>query len=146
MDMNIVKNKPEGSGGGRKASNFETFEVIRCYKSRTVNRPHDLIIEAPLVIRIDGRTYATVMRTPGEETFHVAGFCLSEGIIDDLNDLESMDLCNDMDTDVVEVRLAPEKLEKTGKIPENKNLLSLSSCGICRRELPEDTPGFLKKL
>ncbi len=47
----------------------------------------DLIREEPLSIRVQGRPYAVVMRTPGDEQAHVAGFCLGEGIVDSPDDI-----------------------------------------------------------
>ena len=42
----------------------------------------ELLGEEPLSIRVEGKPYSVIMRTPGEEIAHVAGFCLGEGIID----------------------------------------------------------------
>jgi len=121
------------------AGRTESYEIIRCYRGGGRSEGlHDLIGEEPLLIRIDGRPYATIMRTPGEETFHAAGFCLSEGIVDDLNDLASVGFCKDMDANVVEIRLAPERHKKAEDILEKKNLISLSSCGICGREVIDE--------
>jgi len=136
-------NEKDMSAKTGMAGNVESFEVIRCYRGRTNNFSHDLVGEEPLVIRIDGESYATIMRTPGEEAFHAAGFCLSEGIVNDLNDFASIGFCKDMDANVVEIRLTPESHKRAEKILEKKNLISLSSCGICGRELIEERLGFL---
>ena len=50
--------------------------------ARRVNEKRDVIMEEPLSIRVQGNPYAVVMRTPGNEIAHVAGFCLAEGIVD----------------------------------------------------------------
>lgn len=128
------------------AGSTETFEVTRCYDGKSVKGPHDLIGEEPLLIRIDGQPYATIMRTPGEETFHAAGFCLAEGIVDDMNDFTTMGFCKDMDANVVEIRLNPERHKKVEDILEKKNLISLSSCGICGREMIKERLGLLSTL
>lgn len=122
---------------------IEPFDVIRCYKGECGRYVHDLIGEEPLAIRIDGQPYATIMRTPGEETFHSAGFCLAEGIVDDLNDFSTIGYCKDMDANVIEIRLTPERHKRVEKILEKKNLMSVSSCGICGREMIEEALGFL---
>ena len=44
------------------------------------SKKRDLIEEEPLSIRIQGKPYSVVMRTPGDELAHVAGFCLGEGL------------------------------------------------------------------
>ena len=48
-----------------------------------------IIGEEPLSIRIQGSPYSVVMRTPGDETPHAAGFCLGEGIVDRPDDFTS---------------------------------------------------------
>jgi FdhD protein len=42
----------------------------------------DLLAEEPLSILIQDKPYSVVMRTPGDEIPHAAGFCLTEGIVD----------------------------------------------------------------
>ncbi len=120
------------------AESTESFDVMSCHEGDCLKCPYEVIGEEPLVIRIDGQAYATVMRTPGEETFHAAGFCLSEGIVDDLNDFAAVGFCRDMDANVVEIRLTPECHRRAEKILEKKNLISMTSCGICGRELIEE--------
>lgn len=44
-------------------------------------------IEEPLEIRINGRSVAVLMRTPGMEKELAAGFCLGEGLVADLWDI-----------------------------------------------------------
>ena len=44
-------------------------------------KDQELILEEPLSMRIDGNPYAVVMRTPGDEIYHAAGFFLSEGLV-----------------------------------------------------------------
>jgi FdhD protein len=124
----------------------EPFEVIRCYKGDCRSYGHDLIGEEPLAIRIDGQPYATIMRTPGDETFHAAGFCLAEGIVDELNDFSTIGYCKDMDANVIEIRLTSERHKRAEKILGKKNLISLSSCGICGREMIEEALGFLSSI
>jgi FdhD protein len=43
-----------------------------------------VVIEEPLEIRIDGRSVAVLMRTPGMEKELAVGFCLGEGLVSDL--------------------------------------------------------------
>ncbi|MDL2275007.1 formate dehydrogenase accessory sulfurtransferase FdhD [Desulfosarcina sp. OttesenSCG-928-G10] len=46
-----------------------------------------LIGEAPLFIRIQEVPLATILRTPGSEKAHAAGFCLGEGLVDAPGDI-----------------------------------------------------------
>ena len=104
--------------------------------SQTVQ--HDLIGEEPLSIRIQGKPYSVVMRTPGDELAHVAGFCLGEGIIDRHEDYTSLAFCDGGDTNVVTVTLTPARREKILPTLERRSYISQTSCGLCGKELVKD--------
>ncbi len=97
-----------------------------------------LICEEPLSIRLQGKPYSVVMRTPGEEIAHVAGFCLAEGIVDHPDDFGSIAFCDGGDTNVVTVTLAAERRQKVPELLERRGYISQTSCGICGKELVED--------
>ena len=90
------------------------------------------------MIRVDGKPYSVVMRTPGEEIPHAAGFCLGEGIVDSFHDFATIGFCEDLDPNVVEVRLKPERREKVLDILDRRGFVSQTSCGICGKELVKD--------
>jgi len=79
-----------------------------------------------------------VMRTPGEEEYHAAGFCLGEGIVDAPHDFASIGHCRDLDANVVEVRLTPERRDQVRDLLDRRGFVSQTSCGICGKELLED--------
>ncbi|MES0350107.1 MAG: formate dehydrogenase accessory sulfurtransferase FdhD, partial [Desulfobacteria bacterium] len=56
--------------------------VLHCEGVICQTYEQELIGEEPLLIRVEGQPYSVVMRTPGEEIFHAAGFCLGEGLVD----------------------------------------------------------------
>ncbi len=97
-----------------------------------------LIGEEPLSIRIQGNPYSVVMRTPGDETPHVAGFCLGEGIVDKQDDFVSIAFCDGADTNVVAVTLKPSRREKIPQILERRGFISQTSCGLCGKEIVEE--------
>lgn len=98
----------------------------------------ELIKEEPLAINIQGKTHATVMRTPGDERAHAAGFCLAEGIVDHPEDIRDIALCDGADSNVAAVMLTPQRLERVTSILEGKTYVSQTSCGICGREIIDD--------
>ncbi len=104
--------------------NTASHKVIRFDKGGTRTGTHELIGEEPLLIRIDGKPYSVVMRTPGEELFHAAGFCLGEGIADSPDDFLTLGHCADLDPNVVEIRLKPERREKIHDLLESSEALS----------------------
>lgn len=99
---------------------------------------HELIGEEPLLIRIDEKPYSVVMRTPGEEIFHAAGFCLGEGIADSPDDFLTIGYCKDLDPNVIDIRLKPERREKIRDLLERRGFVSQTSCGICGKEMVKD--------
>lgn len=105
--------------------------VVRWEEAKTSRRQVDLLAEEPLSIRIQGNPYSVVMRTPGEEIAHVAGFCLGEGIIDSLQDYTSIAFCEGEATNVVTVTLTPARREMIAAILDRRNYISQSSCGLC---------------
>ena len=97
-----------------------------------------LIVEEPLSIRIEGQPYAVVMRTPGDEIAHIAGFCLSEGLIDTPKHLGTIGFCSEAGTNVATVTLTGEQKKRVAALLDRKGFVSQTSCGICGKELVED--------
>ena len=92
-----------------------------------------LAAEEPLEIRVEGKSVAVVMRTPGHDQELVAGFLCTEGMISSSKDLFEISACPSTDKagqgNVYEALLRnpdPELLEKL-----TRHVFSASSCGIC---------------
>ncbi len=102
------------------------------------SQQHSLIIEEPLSIRIEGNPYAVVMRTPGDEIAHVAGFCLAEGLIDSLKDIGTIGFCTEDSTNVATVTLTDDRKKQVVDLLDRKGFVSQSSCGICGKEVVDD--------
>ncbi len=120
------------------------IEAVEDGKSKEVE--FGLIREEPLAIRIQGRPYAVVMRTPGEEMAHVAGFCLSEGIVDRVEDIQTVASCEGETTNVVTLTVTQEREKTIGHILDRRGFVSQTSCGICGKELIEDLSQIVPRL
>ncbi len=97
-----------------------------------------LAVEEPLEIEVEGRPYAVLMRTPGDEVALAAGFSLAEGLIDSVQDLGSIGHCKEMTRARVSVRLTETRRERVADLLQRRGFLSRSSCGICGKEIIED--------
>jgi FdhD protein len=97
-----------------------------------------VIGEEPLAIRVQGKPYAVIMRTPGMEIEHVTGFCLAEGLIDHRDDINHIAVCDGSETNTVTVTLKAERLDRVGPNLDRRGHISQSSCGLCGKELVED--------
>lgn len=101
---------------------------IRQFKAGKWSEIEDALAEEePLQISLDGVPIAVVMRTPGADIDLVYGFLLTEGIVIDTAQVETVDLDSKKNQayvfskDDVEIELSKLK----------RNLYSASSCGIC---------------
>jgi len=131
----LLEEQEQLNGTGK---NTESYQVISYENGVCRTRFHELIGEEPLLIRIDEKPYSVVMRTPGEEVFHAAGFCLGEGIADSPDDFMTIGYCKDLDPNVIDIRLQPERREKIPKLLERRGFVSQTSCGICGKEMIKD--------
>jgi FdhD protein len=120
---------------------LETFlehEVLCWGQKGNTSFKHRLIGEEPLSIRVEGKPYSVVMRTPGDELAHAAGFCLSEGIVNTPDDVNTISCCDGDDSNVVAVTLNPSGRNKIIDILDRRGFISQTSCGICGKEIVED--------
>jgi FdhD protein len=128
----------------RNKNVYETYQLAR-YEDGFVSKVvQDFVREEPLLIRVEDRPYAVVMRTPGDEIAHAAGFCLSEGLIESPEDFASIGFCSDIDENSVMVTLHDERKKLVSEQVERGGFLSQTSCGICGREMIEDLTRNLK--
>jgi FdhD protein len=115
-----------------------SFEVLtQEAKARRSDR-QALIREEPLSIQVQGHPYAVVMRTPGEELAHVAGFCLAEGILENLNHIGAITFCDAESNNAVTLTVTPERLPAIAGVLDRRGFVSQTSCGVCGKEMVED--------
>ena len=95
--------------------------------------PDVLAVEEPLEIRVEGRSVAVVMRTPGHDNELVAGFLATEGMIHTNDDLFEISACPAVDEagegNVIDVLLRNPDAAKLESL--TRHVFSSSSCGIC---------------
>jgi formate dehydrogenase accessory protein FdhD len=94
--------------------------------------------EEPLDVRLHGRSFAVIMRTPGEDRALAAGFLLSERIIRSADDIGAIEHCRHPDQrkahHVVDVFLCGDAAARVPAMLENRRqVIANSSCGVCGR-------------
>ena len=103
-----------------------------------IRREDVLAVEEPLEMRVNGRSLAVTMRTPGHDVDLAAGFLVSEGIISAGEHLATARYCAGATAEgvntynVLDLRLAPGVAAPTPSM--ERNLLTTSSCGLCGKE------------
>ena len=97
---------------------------------RAVEETVSVVLEAPVTIDVQQVESYTLLCTPDDNLALATGFLLSEGIVDSLEDVASLELCKD-DPAIVRVRLKQHvpRIDDAGR-----NLLIVSSCGLCGAE------------
>lgn len=117
-------------------SHFRDITIVENGQERSESMV--FIGEEPLSIRVQGSPYAVVMRTPGEEKAHVAGFCLGEGIVDNPGDITNIAFCDGEDTNVVTVTLTAARRKQIADHLDRRTYISQTSCGICGKSIVDD--------
>ena len=93
----------------------------------------ELAAEEPLEIRVEGQPVAVTMRTPGDDIDLVAGFLLTEGVIDDWDDVQAMAHVRDPSVprdNTVDTLLAAG-VPMTQARSADRAFYASSSCGVC---------------
>ena len=100
-----------------------------------VTRADAVAVEEPLELRVDGRTLAVTMRTPGSDMELAAGFLLSEGVITKAEDVSAMRYCAGTGPDGMQTYNLLDIVLGDGIAPPDasveRNFLTNSSCGLC---------------
>ncbi len=105
-----------------------------------------LAVEEPMEIRVDGRSVAVVMRTPGHDRELAAGFLVTEGILRRREEVLDMVYCAterereiaggtpvppEARENILNVVLAPGVAVDWSRL--TRNVFTSSSCGICSK-------------
>ncbi len=125
---------------------FIDHDAVFRDKKSSISLHHKLIKEEPLSIRIQGKPYSVVMRTPGDEIAHVAGFCLAEGVVDTPDEFASLAFCDGTDTNTVTVTLKQSRRDKITQLLERRGFVSQTSCGICGKKIVKDLSQIIHPL
>jgi FdhD protein len=119
------------------------ISVVRVSGSRRDSAVDCAAVEEPLEVRLHGRSFAVIMRTPGSDRELVAGFLLSERVIASYDDLGTIAWCQDpvadpkhRFTNVVNVTLSNPLLADRA-LAEQRQTTTGSSCGMCGRRTIE---------
>jgi FdhD protein len=150
---------------GSPASAFSSLDVVRVRGGVQVSDTDRAAAEEPLEIRLHGRPFAVIMRTPGADRELAAGFLLAERVIRGADDLGTIEHCVDSrdgppktnadgppegghyvrwrgsdgsGSNVVNVTLTDASADRLeGLLGDRRNVQTNSSCGLCGRQTIE---------
>src|SRR5690349_18041270 len=130
------------SGSGTRA-----IHVLRVRGSSRTAAADRAVVEEPLEIRLHGRPFAVIMRTPGADVELALGFLLSERVIRSADDIGTIEHCTDPAAEHAENIVQATLTDRTrldAIFAERRHVTTNSSCGLCGRRtiesLRSDTP------
>ncbi len=100
--------------------------------SPAVDADDVLAVEEPLEIRVEGRSVALTMRTPGHDEELASGFLFTEGVLQSVDDLLDLDVCSATDGgpgNILQVRLRHPAAIDLDRL--SRHIFTASSCGLC---------------
>lgn len=95
-------------------------KIIRVVQRHSEQVERRVVEEYPLCLRVNGRALATLICSPHQLNFLLAGFSRLQGFIDSLDDLLTMGVCQD--SGLAELRIR-------GQLPERLSPTLTSGCG-----------------
>jgi FdhD protein len=133
------------------AGPISPVKVLRVENTRREHREDLAATEEPLELRLHGRPFAVIMRTPGHDRDLAAGFLLAEGVIGGPSDIARIEPCrapsrsrrpslvaqgfspaNEDSCNVLDVRLVDPS--RVGALLDGgRRVVTNSSCGMCGR-------------
>ncbi|PZQ63045.1 MAG: formate dehydrogenase accessory sulfurtransferase FdhD [Sphingomonas taxi] len=97
--------------------------------SRSVDDSRTVVEEAPVAIEVNGIGYAVMMATPADLDDFATGFALSERIVGDAGEIESLDLHATPRGTIVRLAVPPARALAVADRVRRRT--SDSSCGLC---------------
>ncbi|MEZ5292250.1 MAG: formate dehydrogenase accessory sulfurtransferase FdhD [Vicinamibacterales bacterium] len=99
-------------------------------------------VEEPLEVRVNGASFAVVMRTPGQDLPLAAGFLLAEDVVREADEIAAIEHCDDVEDEargnVVNVTVRGGAEARLGaRLAERRQVVTTSACGLCGRRTIE---------
>ena len=132
--MSLLTSRPEVDFEVPKGVAAVPHAVVN-YQDRTPTAKEDeLAVEEPLEIRLGGKSLAVTMRTPGHDDELVAGFLLSERVIEGRDDLDVIAHYTGPDDDPRIGNVINVVLKRPGPAIHqrlHRSFFTSSACGLC---------------
>jgi len=125
-------NRPEDIESMGRGAHDEAVRLRRYRVGSGFAEENDRVaVEEPLEIRVNDRSVAVTMRTPGHDDELAAGFLLTEGVIDSGDEIREIAHCPETDPEragnTLDVRLRHE----ADLSDLTRHVFTSSSCGVC---------------
>jgi FdhD protein len=130
-------------------SSLHTDSLITAYSAAAepLVGPDQVAVEEPLELRVEGRSVAITMRTPGHDEELAVGFLLTEGVIASADDLLEINRCPT--TTGASGNIIDVLLRRPGSVDFERltrHVFTSSSCGLCGKATIEAVRGRSARL
>jgi FdhD protein len=117
-----------------------SVQLTRYVAGRSAGEKSDFVAgEEPLEIRVEGRSLAVLMRTPGNDRELAAGFLLTEGIVKSAKDIFDITTCvtsgDEGKGNTIDVGLTHPGSVDFSKL--TRHVFTSASCGVCSKSTIE---------
>jgi FdhD protein len=117
---------------------FRSVDVTRVRGNEQIRAADCAAAEEPLEVRLHGRSFAVIMRTPGADRELAAGFLFAERVLTGAAELGTIEYCTDPSAkhpeNVVDVSLVDGTRAKIEQmLAGRRQVATNSSCGLCGR-------------
>lgn len=99
----------------------------------------DLVaVEEPMEVRVNGASFAVIMRTPGADRDLATGFLLAEDVIRSADEIGTIAYCDDATDEgrnnTINVTVTGDAVERLAvRLGERRQVMMTASCGLCGR-------------
>jgi FdhD protein len=117
-------------------------EVAILRQGQTVPERDSVAVEEPMEVRVNGDSFAVIMRTPGADRDLAAGFLLAEDVIRSADEIGTIEYCQDVADEgrdnTINVTVTGEAVSRlAARLGERRQVMMTASCGLCGRRTIE---------
>lgn len=99
-------------------------------------------VEEPMEVRVNGASFAVIMRTPGHDRDLAAGFLLAEDVVRSADEIGTIEYCQDATEEgrdnTINVTVTGAAVERLAdRLGERRQVMMTASCGLCGRRTIE---------
>ncbi len=111
-------------------------------RSGDADRRDLVAVEEPMEVRVNGASFAVIMRTPGADRDLAAGFLLAEDVIRSADEIGAIEYCQDTTDEgrdnTINVTVSGGAADRlTTRLGERRQVMMTASCGLCGRRTIE---------
>jgi len=121
-------------------SGIRDVKVARHGPSRLSGDRDRVAVEEPMEVRVNGASFAVIMRTPGADRDLAAGFLLAEDVVRSADEIGTIAYCDDDDVaeearnNILNVTVIGDAVGRlVARLGERRQVMMTASCGLCGR-------------